>query len=55
MVIDPSVRNTRSGLAVERYAPFVEKRDKVYARSAGEMHRLAIENAKLIIGELDVD
>ncbi len=55
MVIDPSARNTRSGLAVERYAPYVEKRDKVYARSADEMYRLAIENAKLIIGELDVN
>jgi hypothetical protein len=55
MVIDPSVRNTRSGLAVERYAPYVEKRDKVYARSADEMYRLAVANANLILGELDVD
>ena len=55
MHIDPSVRNTRSGLAVERYAPYVEKRSKVYARSADEMHRLAVENANLILGELDVN
>lgn len=52
--IDPTARNTKTGMPVTRYAGAVEARHQVYGRTGEEANRLAVTATEDLAKELGV-